>query len=69
MGQMLFCESATCIHGSRHRFSDKYYASILMHFQPVDTDIWNWQQDVSSCVLYCDVLVGFCTVFDNYIIY
>jgi hypothetical protein len=44
-GQMLFYESASCLHGRRQRFKGRYYASIFMHFQPVDKSIWDFQLD------------------------
>lgn len=44
-GEMLFYESASCLHGRRKVFHGKYYASIFVHFQPVDTNIWNYNID------------------------
>jgi len=44
-GQMLFYESATCLHGRRQRLKGKYYASIFMHFQPTDKAIWDVKLD------------------------
>ncbi len=53
-GQMLFYESASCLHGRRQKFKGKYYASIFMHFQPVDSSIWNFQLEVRRV---CDYLM------------
>lgn len=39
---MLFYESASCLHGRRQKFHGKYYASIFMHFMPVD---WKMKHD------------------------
>lgn len=44
-GQMLFYESASCLHGRRKVFKGKYYASIFMHYQPADKAIWNFNID------------------------
>jgi len=44
-GQMLFYESAACLHGRRQIFRGKYYASIFVHFQPVDRNIWAFELD------------------------
>lgn len=41
-GEMLFYESASCLHGRRSTFKGKHYSSIFVHYQPVDTSIWNW---------------------------
>jgi len=41
-GQMLFYESAKCLHGRMSEFKGKYYGSIFLHYQPVDTEIWNY---------------------------
>eukprot|EP01038_Epipyxis_sp_PR26KG_P011470 gene11470-15363_t len=41
-GQMLFYESAKCVHGRRKRFNGKYYASIFVHYKPVDRSIWSY---------------------------
>jgi len=44
-GQMLFYESAACLHGRRQIFYGKYYASVFVHYQPVDRSIWNYETD------------------------
>lgn len=44
-GQMLFYESASCLHGRRKSFKGKYYASVFVHYQPVDKSIWNFSID------------------------
>eukprot|EP00428_Durinskia_dybowskii_P062038 CAMPEP_0170380448 /NCGR_PEP_ID=MMETSP0117_2-20130122/13886_1 /TAXON_ID=400756 /ORGANISM="Durinskia baltica, Strain CSIRO CS-38" /LENGTH=301 /DNA_ID=CAMNT_0010635963 /DNA_START=186 /DNA_END=1091 /DNA_ORIENTATION=+ len=41
-GQMLFYESAACLHGRRSKFHGKYYGSVFLHYQPVDTSIWSF---------------------------
>jgi hypothetical protein len=41
-GQMLFYESAKCLHGRMKTFKGKYYGSIFLHYKPVDTNIWNF---------------------------
>lgn len=44
-GEMLFYESAACLHGRRSTFKGKHYSSIFVHYQPVDASIWNYQID------------------------
>jgi hypothetical protein len=44
-GQMLFYESAKCLHGRMQTFKGKYYGSIFLHYKPVDTSIWNYSVD------------------------
>eukprot|EP00349_Pseudokeronopsis_sp_Brazil_P008572 CAMPEP_0202963618 /NCGR_PEP_ID=MMETSP1396-20130829/7635_1 /ASSEMBLY_ACC=CAM_ASM_000872 /TAXON_ID= /ORGANISM="Pseudokeronopsis sp., Strain Brazil" /LENGTH=313 /DNA_ID=CAMNT_0049684997 /DNA_START=230 /DNA_END=1171 /DNA_ORIENTATION=+ len=44
-GEMLFYESASCLHGRRQVLKGKYYASIFVHFQPVDINYWNFHID------------------------
>ena len=44
-GQMLFYESAKCLHGRMQTFKGKYYGSIFLHYKPVDTNIWDWNVD------------------------
>jgi hypothetical protein len=39
---MLFYESAKCLHGRMKQFRGKYYASIFIHYQPVDRKIWDF---------------------------
>jgi len=46
--QMLFYESAKCLHGRRSQLKGKYYGSIFVHYQPVDNSIWDYTVDVSS---------------------
>lgn len=41
-GDMLFYESARCLHGRITPLKGKYYASIFVHFQPVDKNIWSY---------------------------
>lgn len=40
-GQMLFYESAKCMHGRRSMFKGKYYAGLFSHYQPVDKKVWS----------------------------
>ena len=44
-GQMLFYESAKCLHGRMTEFKGKYYGSIFLHYAPVDKSIWNYNID------------------------
>jgi hypothetical protein len=44
-GQMLFYESAKCLHGRMTTFRGKYYGSVFLHYQPVDKTIWDWTVD------------------------
>jgi hypothetical protein len=46
--QMLFYESAKCLHGRRSQLKGKYYGSIFVHYQPVDPKIWNYSVAVCS---------------------
>jgi hypothetical protein len=48
---MLFYESSACLHGRRKIFRGKYYASIFVHYQPVDKNIWDFSlEDVIANV-------------------
>jgi len=47
-GQMLFYESAVCLHGRRKKFKGQYYGSLFVHYQPVDPQIWNYTIEVST---------------------
>jgi len=44
-GQMLFYESAKCLHGRMQTFKGKYYGSIFLHYKPVDPNIWSYTVD------------------------
>mmetsp|Transcript_17610 Transcript_17610/g.29670 ORF Transcript_17610/g.29670 Transcript_17610/m.29670 type:complete len:336 (+) Transcript_17610:144-1151(+) len=44
-GQMLFYESAACLHGRRQILKGEWYASIFNHYQPVDPNIWSFTID------------------------
>jgi len=44
-GQMLFYESAVCLHGRKRLLKGKYYGSIFLHYQPVDKKTWNYDVD------------------------
>ena len=41
-GQMLFYESAKCLHGRMTTFKGKYYGSIFLHYKPVDKNVWDY---------------------------
>jgi hypothetical protein len=45
---MLFYESAACLHGRRKVLKGRYYASVFVHYQPVDRNIWNFSTEVSG---------------------
>ena len=50
-GQMTFYESAKCLHGRPTEFRGKYYASIFVHYQPVERDLWPYTtEDVIQAV-------------------
>ena len=44
--QMLFYESAKCLHGRMKEFKGQYYGSIFLHYSPVDKSIWDYKHDV-----------------------
>lgn len=44
-GDMLFYESARCLHGRMTEFRGKYYGSIFAHYQPVDANLWPFTVD------------------------
>lgn len=44
-GEMLFYESAKCLHGRMTELKGRYYGSIFLHYQPVDKSIWDWSVD------------------------
>jgi hypothetical protein len=48
LSQMLFYESAACLHGRRQVLRGKYYASVFTHYQPVDSNIWDFNTEVSN---------------------
>ena len=45
---MLFYESAACLHGRRHVLKGRYYASVFVHYQPVDPAVWNFSTEVGE---------------------
>lgn len=50
-GDMVYYESAKCLHGRMTEFLGKYYGSIFVHYQPVDLDVWNYKvEDVINAV-------------------
>ena len=63
--QMLFYESAACLHGRRSRFKGKNYGSLFLHYQPVDTSIWNYSIEVRIFLylrFFCNCNFAFCCV-------
>eukprot|EP01035_Chromulina_nebulosa_P018806 gene18806-24575_t len=44
-GQMLFYESAKCLHGRLKSLKGKYYGSIFVHYKPKDESIWKFSHD------------------------
>jgi hypothetical protein len=44
-GEMVFYESAACVHGRPTPFKGKYYANFFVHFAPQDRSIWNFPSD------------------------
>ncbi len=44
-GQMLFYESAKCLHGRMTALKGQYYGSIFLHYAPVDKSIWDYTVD------------------------
>jgi hypothetical protein len=44
-GQMLFYESAKCLHGRMQELKGKYYGSIFLHYQPVEKEVWDYSVD------------------------
>jgi len=50
-GQMLFYESAKCLHGRRSLLRGRYYGSVFVHYRPVDRGIWTYApEDVTKNV-------------------
>ncbi|CAM9380846.1 unnamed protein product, partial [Ectocarpus fasciculatus] len=51
-GQMLFYESAKCLHGRMTEFKGKYYGSIFIHYTPVTKSDWpyNGLEDIINAV-------------------
>lgn len=50
-GQMLFYESAKCLHGRMTALKGKYYGSIFVHYRPSNKAIWNYSiEDVIAHV-------------------
>jgi hypothetical protein len=47
-GQMLFYESAKCLHGRMQNFGGKYYGSIFIHYKPVDPEVYDVDIEVSG---------------------
>ena len=44
-GEMLFYESAKCMHGRPHPFRGRWYSSLFVHYRPVD-----WSIDTATIV-------------------
>jgi hypothetical protein len=50
-GQMLFYESAACLHGRMREFKGRYYGSIFVHYMPEDRSLWGYDvEQVVGCV-------------------
>jgi hypothetical protein len=50
-GQMLFYESARCLHGRMKPLKGKYYGSLFVHYQPVNKQLWNYTvEDIIAAV-------------------
>ena len=47
-GEMLFYESAKCLHGRMKALKGKYFGSIFLHYKPFDTAIWDY--DVTDVI-------------------
>jgi hypothetical protein len=48
-GQMMFYESAKCLHGRMKMMKGKYYGSLFIHYQPVEKSVWNYTVEVRIC--------------------
>mmetsp|Transcript_35025 Transcript_35025/g.33296 ORF Transcript_35025/g.33296 Transcript_35025/m.33296 type:complete len:330 (+) Transcript_35025:138-1127(+) len=44
-GQMVFYESAKCLHGRMKALKGQYYGSLFLHYQPVDKSIWDFDNE------------------------
>ncbi len=44
-GQMLFYESAKCLHGRMTELKGKFYSSVFVHYRPVDPAIWHYDYE------------------------
>ncbi len=44
-GDMVFYESAACVHGRPSPFKGKYYANFFIHYAPQDESIWDFPTD------------------------
>jgi len=50
-GQLLFYESAKCLHGRMTELRGRYYGSLFLHYQPVDRKLWDYDtNDVINAV-------------------
>lgn len=47
-GEMMFYESAKCLHGRMFPLKGKYFGSIFVHYKPKDENLWNY--DVSDVI-------------------
>jgi prolyl 4-hydroxylase len=45
-GDMVFYESATCVHGRPTPLKGKYFANAFIHYKPEDPTIWPVNADV-----------------------
>lgn len=50
-GEMMFYESAKCLHGRMRQLRGQYYGSLFLHYQPVDRAVWSYTtEDVINAV-------------------
>lgn len=50
-GQILFYESARCLHGRMSALHGKYYGSLFLHYKPADESLWSFtNEDVINAV-------------------
>ena len=44
-GDMLFYESAKCLHGRMQALKGHYYGSIFLHYKPIERSLWGYDVD------------------------
>lgn len=50
-GEMMFYESAKCLHGRMRILRGRYYGSIFLHYKPADMSKWSYtEEDVVNAV-------------------
>lgn len=55
-GEMLFYESAKCVHGRPRPLNGNWYSSLFVHYRPAD-----WVRRKSCCQIVCEL----CTIFSG----